>query len=569
MIATVIRDKFAAYYNTFIPGLKSLLKNTPMTTPKQKELRANTIKTIGNMLYAVGEIKENREVVVADAKLFVNELIMLLDSKLSDDDPQIDSIYSFFGEVSNILGEAYSEYLPKLVPTLQHYAKQSIDVKITDAENPAAPSNSSGTMSVSIAGINLSLNTHAFQLKLMGLSTLLEICSNTKRAFYPYAEEMAKIVETNLDAAAPGSLKREASKFISPLIMTCDTKENMIKMFNYLYPPLRKVLLVEISKDVHRDVKTFFKELCNALRHFTNGPQPLSMEGLTDLVELLVKGLECYKKLHDDKIKALSKSKKLDEEEIDEINEIIDKNAKIVTHIMEICGIIAKLYGMQLEPLFVSKIIPYYANFWQNAGKSSVLELACICFFCDYIEYMKSSSMHSTIARQVGQKFVEAMSKDDRDIIQSAGYGLGLIAEHAPADFKAILVPAVQSLAVIVKDPESRNEDNATSTECAIGALGKIGFFHYNGELVGPAFIKEYLSLLPLKAESEEAQNVHKLLFTQIIAHNPALTGCIEETKAALERIHLTNTNEPSLEIVKTEDLPLLQQAAQILSTGK
>ena len=51
-----------------------------------------------------------------------------------------------------------------------------------------------------------------------------------------------------------------------------------------------------------------------------------------------------------------------------------------------------------------------------------------------------------------------------------------------------------------------------------IGALGKIVLFHYDNSLINIKVLKEYLSLLPLYSDSEEAQSVHKLLFEQILA---------------------------------------------------
>ena len=565
MIATVIRDKFAQYYATFIPGLKNLLANTPMASLRQKELRANTIKTIGNMIYAVADIKENKDAVVRDAKECILGLLALLDSKLSDDDPQAMAIYNFWGEVTGVLGESFAEFLPRVLPPLFAYAKADTNVKITDSQNPVKDF-AAGDMVLNLGGVNLSVNTQAFQSKVMAANVLLEICSNTKRAFRPYAEEMAQVVINLLSCAASGTLKRTGSKCMKGLLMACDSKEDMVKMFNFVYPTFRKTLLGEIEGDLYRDIKCYLKELCNTMRMFANGPQMLSLEGMNDLCDTLSKALECYGKLHKEKIDSLKKTKDLDEEEIEEIEEEIENKGKIVTHVMEITGIIGKLYGIQCEGPFMAKIIPHFVTFWETAGTSARLQLACICFFCDIIEYLHGASFHSEVAKQVGAKFLSAMNTDDRDIIQSAAYGLGLVAEHAPGQFREILPATIDALAKIVKESDARSEEKGVSTECAIGALGKIALFHYDGAVVGPAFVQQYLAMLPLKAESEEAQNVHGLLFRQVVAKNPALMGSAEQVKAALERIHVTATNEPKSEIVKTEDVPVMQQCVAILS---
>eukprot|EP00826_Nyctotherus_ovalis_P014100 TRINITY_DN13895_c0_g1_i3.p2 TRINITY_DN13895_c0_g1~~TRINITY_DN13895_c0_g1_i3.p2 ORF type:complete len:163 (+),score=55.72 TRINITY_DN13895_c0_g1_i3:73-561(+) len=156
--------------------------------------------------------------------------------------------------------------------------------------------------------------------------------------------------------------------------------------------------------------------------------------------------------------------------------------------------------------------------------------------------------------------------RDSRSIVQSAGYGLGLIAQHAPAQFKEILAPAVQALLKVVHEPDSRSDEKAECTECAVGALGKIALFFYEYELVGAPLMQQYLGFLPLKAESEEAQNVHKLLIEQVLTKNAGLMGNVEHVKAALERVYALATAEPELEILKAEDAPLLQQCVAVLT---
>jgi len=58
VLAEVLADKFAAHYQKFMPALKQLLKMTPNQTKQQKELRANCIETIGNILDSVKDQPE-------------------------------------------------------------------------------------------------------------------------------------------------------------------------------------------------------------------------------------------------------------------------------------------------------------------------------------------------------------------------------------------------------------------------------------------------------------------------------------------------------------------------------
>jgi hypothetical protein len=49
------------------------------------------------------------------------------------------------------------------------------------------------------------------------------------------------------------------------------------------------------------------------------------------------------------------------------------------------------------------------------------------------------------------------------------------------------------------------DEDKAESTDNIIGAFGKCALFQYDGKVINVATVKEFLSLLPLYSDSEEA----------------------------------------------------------------
>jgi hypothetical protein len=86
-VAEVMNDKFAAFYSTFMPGLLTILKDTPMETKNQKELRSNCIQAIGCILESVAD---KPEVCHADAREVTQIITELMNSgKLDDSDPQI------------------------------------------------------------------------------------------------------------------------------------------------------------------------------------------------------------------------------------------------------------------------------------------------------------------------------------------------------------------------------------------------------------------------------------------------------------------------------------------------
>jgi hypothetical protein len=112
------------------------------------------------------------------------------------------------------------------------------------------------------------------------------------------------------------------------------------------------------------------------------------------------------------------------------------------------------------------------------------------------------------IYAKAAEKFIEAITSfpDDHGIIQSAAYGLGAIAKRAPKGTFGLLPQTLQTFHALLSDPEARtNEDKVERTDNVIGALGKCVLFHFDGTLINLTVLKEYLSLLPLYSDSEEA----------------------------------------------------------------
>jgi len=113
---------------------------------------------------------------------------------------------------------------------------------------------------------------------------------------------------------------------------------------------------------------------------------------------------------------------------------------------------------------------------------------------------------------------------------QAAVYGLGVWAEH---DVSASHTPAEQQqvaqlLLNVVEDPHAFSEDNATASDNAVSALGKLC---KRSEEIGNACLQRWLSTLPLQNDIEEARSVHKMLVGMVEQTNAALLG------AGMERL--------------------------------
>ena len=195
--ATVIGKKFAPYYPKFMPALKQILGTTPMETRAQKDLRTNTIQSIGFLVNAVsdnatdfsGDVKEISEILAK----------MILPGVLKDDDPQYGAILNTFPQLAGMLKEQFSPYLPHIMDKLLADVRQDIDFKWEAAdeikgEKPSIEKNEEGhtSMVFKLKGVEemkkVSLNTSALENKINACQVLRDLASNLKKAFLPYVE---------------------------------------------------------------------------------------------------------------------------------------------------------------------------------------------------------------------------------------------------------------------------------------------------------------------------------------------------------------------------------------------
>lgn len=75
-------------------------------------------------------------------------------------------------------------------------------------------------------------------------------------------------------------------------------------------------------------------------------------------------------------------------------------------------------------------LVPHFADTLMNLDSKKDYEVVnAACFFCDVLEF-GGPQLFSFVAAKANEKFIEIIKKfeNDRDLIQTAGYGLGILA---------------------------------------------------------------------------------------------------------------------------------------------
>jgi len=144
----------------------------------------------------------------------------------------------------------------------------------------------------------------------------------------------------------------------------------------------------------------------------------------------------------------------------------------------------------------------------------------------------------------------------------SCAFLTGVLAKKMdPQVFSTYLPTVVPKLLNIINNKDCWSEERAEFTDNAIGALGKICLFQLsmnNQESV--QVMNQFLSLMPLHHDSEEAQAINKLFLEQINLKNPNLMEQGGVVKDVLLRMNEFVRSKPELEILDDIGSNMLSQ---------
>lgn len=193
IMANIIEKDFAKYYNDLMPMMLEIISVVGMQTMQQKNLRAKTIETMGFMIEAV---TDERETFNANVIMITTNLINLLKSGLSNDDPQTTTIKETLSKIAFFLKEDFHQFMDSLMSTVFEDAKADIDIKM---ENAAIPSNDKNAgVTFKLKGLEgeqrISMNTSALENKNSAFKLISMISESMGKAFTPYAEVVLNLV---------------------------------------------------------------------------------------------------------------------------------------------------------------------------------------------------------------------------------------------------------------------------------------------------------------------------------------------------------------------------------------
>ena len=548
LLSNLLEKNFAPYYDQLMPGLKKLFFGLNAETPEQKKLKSNTIET---MSFLCSSIAEERDKYMNDLNEISNAFLNLM-KNIPEEDPQLSSIINGFTHLSLAMKDKFEPILEKLLPILTNYITADIGFKAEDASLdeyiPADKEEKTKLDSVVFnLGVNkakLSLNTFALQNKILSFRVLLQIATNMETAFAKYIEGLLKLSQSLLEFPYSPKIRKIAIKCVKAALGACPNESDKKKVFDMMGESILKAYKKAIDKNFKKDIKVLLKALTFAfdlVKEKTN----FSESFITGFYECL--GKTC--KLIDESKKTLLDStlkKKMDEDEEDEILIDYDFLSEIERKVMEVSGILFKLFREPLTALVAQNLYDSFLNNWNNNLQrkkfNSDLETLCsICFFDDFMEYGAIEGVLLFVPTFINNTF--NYITENEDLLQSIVFGYGVICKRLNKEqFKEYNASIISNIGKLMQ--REVNEDNGKTYDNAVSAMGKYLIYQSNNDANSMNMSKQFIKLLPLKNDLDECKAICEEFFNQIKNNNPLFVNDANLPEIKQTLIDIKNLND-------------------------
>jgi len=460
---------FVKYYDNIMPFLKSILVNA--NGKDFRMLRGKAMECISLIGIAVG-----KEKFVNDAREVMEHMMRTQTSTLDPDDPQISFLLQSWARVCRCLGVDFIPYLPHVMPTLLQSAKISPDVTISGAdEDPDAD----GWDFIPVGDKRIGIHTSGLEEKSTACNMLYCYCSELKEGFFPFVEEVAKLLvplmrfyyHDGVRSAATGTMPHlltSASLYFkkNPAVSGADTAY-IRNLFNFMYPTFLESLKEEVDVEILAASLASFVESLTVV-----GEGSLTAEQVLSGVNTIIELIDDVKERRAERA-AKRKEEDHDEEEEEKIEDEAYKDDEIISGLGEVMGHFLKYSKQHYYPLFIKELLPIVTEFLKPTSKTSDRQCA-LCIFDDIAEFGGPEAL------QLYPHFLPSVmtytADEDPAVRQAAVYGMGVVAQMGGDAISGAIPELLVRLTAVVNSPNSRSEKYVISTENAIAAVLKSAF---------------------------------------------------------------------------------------------
>jgi len=525
-VSKVIGDRFADFYDTFVPLAKDIVRGA---APEAVDLRGRALELITFLGEAVGPDR------------FRDDAAELMGFIVGDHNGATQSTMSggayvlqSCARVMKVMGAEFAEYLGTVIPPLLAAAGNETHVVMRDADGPDGDDGEIEgleTITVDIRGMGtkkLGMNASEMEDKATACYTL-----------YQYVDDMGEHYLPFLDATADVMLPlvnykylegpRTAAVCVMPRLVACALLDeadpgHAQRILDQALGLLCEALKTEHSLDV---LNTMGEALQEMLREcFESGPPPLAGVAPMNLMHVMDGIRVAMANSMNRRAKAMDAARAdadFDEDSAVRLEAQLENEKELLTGLQDGLGYLTKAHreGV-IESLRASGL---EADIMAMASSTDIAGVACaLCILDDLVEHA-SPAAHvylETLVPLIGQAF----EVEDAMLKQAAVYGAGVLAEFGGEGVSDAIAPLVEGLVNMIQAEDAFEEEEINVTENAMSAVLK--FVRHRPGLLGAScadLTELVVTRLPIVADELEALVVHEQVFRSIAEGDPMVVG--------------------------------------------
>jgi len=554
-IADVAEEKFAKYYDSFMPYLKHILGAAHHQN--NSTLLSKAIECITLVGVSVG-----KEKFFNDAKDVIGVMLHTQqNSETEAGDPQHSYMLSAWTRMCKCLGPDFLPYLDTVMPSLLETVTLDDVIDVEGDSDDDEPE-------------QVIVNTGLLDDKSVAVNMLYVYASELKGGFYPWVERVLESLIPCLTFVYMADIRSTSAVCMPELVRCVDDRlksENVVdrtpvlQMFYVVYEALTKAIQQEIvlgrlSRDgpEHDDAMSSLVEgLHESLE--VAGPGAMSLEQIKNTCALIQSLVNDFDEKH-----ALREQSKQTEDYDDDVEDLHDeeyeKDDECLTELSLLFGtmlktcdptIVVGFFDEMLQETFLKKLDP--------AQTPSSRKMA-LFMFDDIIEYGQGASR--PYFTHLVQALIGYCRDEDAGVRQAATYGVGACAARGADAFTPYLNNACGALMHVISQPDARSDDNSGATDNAVSALGKIMF---SFPQTVSQLIQPFVEYLPLKQDLEEGYTANGKLLELLVRDPATVLGHALERLPKLVAI-LAEILNPDNDMLKADQIPNFKTFVQQLA---
>ncbi|XP_019267737.1 PREDICTED: importin-5-like isoform X2 [Nicotiana attenuata] len=497
-IAQSVKEHFRTNYDTVMPHLRTVLRNAHLNSNLILRARAMECISVVGMAVGMEKFKDDVEQVM--------EVLMSLQGLQA----------KACTRICKCMGRDFLPYMSAIMPFLIKCAElepvMTISAKL-DYEYYELNDNS-------IEKIKLGDKTtfkkgDVPEEKVVACDMLCWYSDILQEDFYPWISQVVSIFVPLLKCYIHNPLRRSAVVAMPILLRSAKLAfEKGIAQgeSESYFAKLSDYIILSLVEAMHKEHVT---EICaimlGELNYCLQICRPLPTEGQVRSIVNEIKHAITESSSRKQALTERNRPEDVDAEEAELLRGEREQEEEVFENVGEILITLIKAFKAAFLP-FLEELSPYLLPMW---AKETTTNERCtsICIFDALVEVCPEAALKYY---DVCLPLIFDASNDENPAVrQAAFYGLGLWAEYGRSSFKPFVAEALSRIKVVIMHMNALEPENEKAYDNVVFALSKICQFH--GESIDLAqVIPVWLNCLPIKADLDEAKDVHEQLCSMV-----------------------------------------------------